>query len=235
MKFEYQAKTIEFEVQRRNRKTLEIRIQPPDKVRVAAPKYAKDEEILRVVQSKGKWIVEKLSELESIGCSKREKEYVNGESFLYLGRNYSLKIIKNPEIQSPVVKLYKGKFHIETNTKDLDELRQAMEHWYRQKTLEKVLEKVEYFQNYFPVKPNFVKVKEQKKRWGSCNSKGNLMFNWRISMAPSPVLGYIVLHEMCHLVHFNHSKDFWALVERIMPNYKERKEWLKKYGIKMDL
>lgn len=235
MKFQYRAKTIEFEVHRRDRKTLEIRIEPPDQICVAAPKYAKDEEILRAVQSKRKWIIEKLSELESIGSSKKEKEYVDGESFLYLGRNYSLKIIENPKVKSPVVKLYRGKFCIETNTKDPDKLRQAMEHWYRQKTLKKVLEQVKYFQDYFSVKPRSVKVKEQKKRWGSCNSKGDLMFNWRISMAPLSVIRYIVLHEICHIVHFNHSRDFWTLLERIMPHYMEKKEWLGRYGVMLDL
>lgn len=235
MKVEYGTKTIEFEVEYRNRKSLEISIQPPDNIRVRAPKWSSEEEILKIVKSKGKWITQKLFEFKDVEYRKRKKEYVNGESFMYLGRNYSLEIIKNEDVKRPQVKLYRGKFYIETNTMDQDKLKQAMEQWYREKTLEKILEKADYYKSYFNKDPNSIKVKEQKKRWGSCNSRGNLMFNWRCSMAPSNVLDYIVVHEMCHMIHLNHSKNFWKLVEKIMPDYKNRKEWLKINGIKMHL
>ncbi|TET07215.1 MAG: M48 family peptidase [Candidatus Atribacteria bacterium] len=82
---------------------------------------------------------------------------------------------------------------------------------------------------------NQVKIKEQKKRWGSCTAKGNIYFNWRTIMAPSNVIDYIVVHELCHLAYSNHSKKFWDKVESILPDYKERRKWLKKYGIRMDL
>ncbi|HLR35929.1 MAG TPA: SprT family zinc-dependent metalloprotease [Tissierellales bacterium] len=235
MKFTYGTKTIEFKVEYRDRKTLEIGIEPPDNIRVRAPKYLTDKEVLKIVKSKGKWITQKLFELKDVEYIKREKEYVNGESFMYLGRNYSLEIIENSDINKPKVKLYQSKFYIETNTKDESKLKEAMELWYREKTLEKIMEKIEYFQPYFNVEPNSIKVKEQKKRWGSCNSNRDLMFNWRCSMAPSNVLDYIVVHEMCHMVHLNHSKNFWALVESIIPDYRKRKEWLKNHGIRMNL
>lgn len=235
MKIEYGAKTIEFEVEYRDRKTLEISIEPPNNIRVRAPKRATEEEIKKIVNSKGKWIVQKLFEFKDVEYRKIKKEYVNGETFMYLGRNYSLQIIENKKIKKPKVKLYRGKFYIKTNTKDQKKLKEAMEKWYREKALEKILEKVDYYKSYFNNEPNSVKVKQQKKRWGSCNTKGDLMFNWRCVMAPSNVLDYLVVHEMCHMVYFNHSKDFWGLVESIIPDYRNRKEWLKTNGIKMDL
>lgn len=235
LKVQYGTRTIEFDVEYRDRKTLEIGIEPPDNIKVIAPITATEKDILRVVNSKAKWIVQKLFELKDVEYRRREKEYVNGESFMYLGRNYSLQLIMDLSVKMPTVKLYRGKFYINTNTKDENQLRQAMEQWYRRKTLEKVLEKVEYYEPYFKVKPNSIKVKEQKKRWGSCNSNKDLMFNWRCSMAPSNVLDYIVVHEMCHMVHLNHSKKFWDLVERIIPDYRERRKWLRNYGIRMDL
>lgn len=94
---------------------------------------------------------------------------------------------------------------------------------------------MKYFKPYIKKEPKSIRVKEQKKRWGSCNDQGDLMFNWRISMGPSDVLAYIVVHEMCHLIHFNHSRDFWNLLESIMPDYRDKKEWLKINGIRMDL
>ena len=235
MQIQYNSKTIEFQVEYRDRKTFEIRIIPPDKIRVRVPKRATEEEILKIVESKGQWINQKLFELKDFDYRKVTKEYVNGESFMYMGRNYSLQIVENSNIKKPHVKLYQGKFYIETNTRDQDILRQTMENWYREKTLEKVIERVEYFKPYINRVPRSIRVKEQKKRWGSCNYKGDLMFNWRISMAPSDVLAYIVLHEMCHLIHFNHSRDFWNLLESIMPDYRDKKEWLKINGIRMDL
>lgn len=235
MKFQYGTKTIEFEVEYRDRKTLEIGIEPPDNIKVKAPKIATEEYILRVVKSKAKWITQKLFEFKDVEYRRRKKEYVNGESFMYLGRNYALQIIMNKDIREPITRLYQGKFYIETNTKNQDKLRQSMERWYREKTLEKVIERIQYYKSYFDLTPNVVRVKEQKKRWASCSSKRNLNFNWRCSMAPSNVLDYIVVHEMCHMVHFNHSKAFWNLVGKIISDYKERKEWLRHYGIRMDL
>lgn len=235
MKIQYGSTTIEFEIEYRDRKTFEISIEPPDNIRVRAPKRVAEEEVLKIVKSKGKWITQKLFEFKDIEYRKVNKEYVNGESFMYLGRNYSLELIKNSEVKKPDVKLFQGKFYIETNTSNQDKLKLAMENWYRKKTLEKIIEKVDYYKFYINIEPRSIKVKEQKKRWGSCNSKGDLMFNWRVSMAPSCVLDYIVVHEMCHMVYFNHSKEFWKFVEKIIPDYNDRKEWLKINGIKMDL
>lgn len=235
MKIQYGTKTIEFEVEYRNRKTLEIGIKPPDNIKIVAPKYTSEEDILRVVRSKARWITGKLFEFKDVKYRRREKEYINGESFMYLGRNYSLTIRINKKLHKPIVRLYQGKFIVETPGNNQALLKNAMESWYRKKTLEKVTEKIEYYTPYFNVKPNLIKVKEQKKRWASCSSNRNLMFNWRCSMAPSNVLDYIIVHEMCHMIHLNHSRKFWDLLERIMPDYKDRKEWLKNNGIRMYL
>lgn len=214
---------------------MEIGIEPPESIKVKAPKFSTEEDIIRVVKSKSKWILDKLFEFKDMEYVKRKKEYINGESFMYLGRNYSLQIVYNTEAKVPVAKLYQGKFYIETNTREQEILKHSMEKWYRAKTMEKVLEKIEHYKPYIGISPRIVKVKDQKKRWGSCTSNKDIMFNFRCTMAPSNVLDYIVVHEMCHLVHLNHSKDFWNLVQTIMPDYKERKEWLRNCGIRMNL
>ena len=94
---------------------------------------------------------------------------------------------------------------------------------------------MEFFIPKFSIEPRQVKIKEQKKRWGSCTYKGDLLFNWRAVIAPSPVIDYIIVHEMSHLVHKNHSSKFWKLVESILPDYRGRRKWLKDYGVRMDL
>jgi predicted metal-dependent hydrolase len=78
-------------------------------------------------------------------------------------------------------------------------------------------------------------IREQKTRWGSCSKKGNLNFNWKLIMSPPWVIDYVVIHEICHLRHLNHSKEYWALVEYYMPEYKSAREWLKKNGAKLAL
>jgi predicted metal-dependent hydrolase len=235
LRFEYGTEVIEFTVEYRKRKTLEIGIEPPANITVVAPIGATEEEIIKVVRTKAKWITQKLFEFREVEYRKRNIEYVNGESFMYLGRNYSLQIMVDNTIKKPEAKLYQGKFNVKSNTKDQNKIKAAMEEWYRQKTLDKVLDRVEYYNPYFRVSPNTIKVKEQKKRWASCNSKRDLLFNWRCSMAPAFVLDYIVVHELCHMEHLNHSTEFWNMVKRIMPDYENRKEWLKNNGIKLDL
>lgn len=235
MTFEYGTQTVDFHVKRTNRKTIEIGVEAPGIVNVVAPQRLSDDMLLLHVKKKAKWIVGKLFEIKEIGHLRAEKEFVNGEAFLYLGRCYSLQLELDETLKNPVTKLYQGKLLILTPTKNEEALKQSIELWYREKTYEKVIEKVHYFQPYFEMKPQEIKVKEQKKRWASCSSQRHLNFNWRCAMAPSWVLDYIVLHEMCHMVHMNHSKDFWILVEQIMPDYKKRQQWLKVNGVRLEL
>jgi len=235
MKFVYGTQTVEFEIKYSERKTIEIGVEAPDVVKVVAPKGLSDDMVLDNVMRKAKWIVTKLFEIKEVQYLKAAKEYVNGEAFLYLGRNYSLQLVIDESMKKPEAKLYHGKFVITTATKNQEELKQSMELWYRQKTYEKVIAKIAYFQKYFEIEPNDIKVKEQKRRWASCTAKRELMFNWRCSMAPSWVFDYIVVHEMCHMVYMNHSKEFWDLLERIMPDYQKKRDWLKVYGVKMEL
>ncbi|WP_246637703.1 M48 family metallopeptidase [Crassaminicella profunda] len=235
MKFYDENLGIEFSTEYRNRKTFEIRIEPPNRVTVRAPKGSKEEDVLKIVGAKEKWIRDKLSFFKGIDYTKMKKEYVNGEIFLYLGEEYPLKVIMDYSIKKPVVKLEKETFYITTNTEDENMLKKAMKEWYRKKTLEEIMKRTAYFQKNFLLKPNKIKVKDQKKRWGSCSSKMNLNFNLRCIMMPRAIIDYLVVHEMCHMVHMNHSKAFWQLVGKIIPDYKERRMWLKENGMRMHI
>ncbi|MBT2644766.1 M48 family metallopeptidase [Bacillus sp. ISL-41] len=232
---DYGTKTIEYSVEFRERKSLEISVEAPNIVSVVAPLNTPEEIIEQKVKKKAQWIVQKLFLFKDMEFQKINRELVNGESFMYMGRNYSLQLIIDESIKEPAVKLYQGKFLITTPTKSQELLRTSLEKWYREKTLEKVSEKVSYFQHFFKKKPNDIKVKEQQKRWASCTSKNELLFNWRCAMAPSHVIDYIVVHEMCHMYHMNHSQEFWDLLSSVMPDYERRKEWLKNFGVRMDL
>lgn len=235
LKFEYGSRIIAFNLIYRKRKTMSIEVETTGEVTVIAPVGTSTEDIIEKVKSRAEWIVSKQYESKFINDTKIEREAVSGESYMYLGRNYTLDIRVDENIDNISVKLFQGKFVVNTYTKDEDSIKKAMENWYREKTLVKVKERVSYYSSYFNDEVTAVKVKEQKKRWASCTSKNELLFNWRCVMAPVFVLDYIVVHEMCHMEYKNHSKDFWNRVYAVMPDYEVRKSWLKNNGIKMDI
>ena len=235
-KVKFGTKEIEFSIEFKNRKTTSISVEPPNNILVVAPLEMKEEEVKEIVKSKGTWIVQKLFEFRNIESKKVNREFVNGESFMYLGRNYSLQIHVDETIQNnSFVKLYRGKFHVYVKEKDDKLIKAAMEAWYREKTKEQVKKRIKYYQKFFNKKPTEIKVKEQKKRWASCTLNDELLFNWRCVMAKSTSLDYIVVHEMCHMYHKNHSHEFWNLLSSVMSDYEVRKDWLRDYGIRMDL
>lgn len=235
LSYEYGTQRIEFSVIFRKRKTLSIEVEAPNIITVIAPEGATEERILETVKTKSKWIVQKLFEIKEMEYRKRTRQYVNGESFIYMGRNYSLQIVLDDKVKLPEAKLIRGKFYVYTYSKDEAIVKQALENWYKDKAKEKLEERVKYYQDYFDTKPTKIIVKDQQKRWGSCTARQELLFNWRSIMAPSPVLDYIVVHELCHLIHKNHSKEFWQILKSVLPDYEDRKARLRDNGIKYDL
>ncbi|WP_288221627.1 M48 family metallopeptidase [uncultured Clostridium sp.] len=235
-KIKYGTKELEFSVEFRNRKTISLSVEPPNDILVVVPIGTSEEEIKNIVKSRGSWIVQKLFEFRNIEAKKINREFVNGESFMYLGRNYSLQIHVDETLQNNFkVKLFRGKFHVYVKEKSDEIIKEAMESWYREKTEEQVRKRIKYYQKFFEKKPSDIKIKEQKKRWASCTSKNELLFNWRCGMAKATAIDYIVVHEMCHMYYKNHSQEFWDLVASVMSDYESRKEWLRDYGIRMDL
>ncbi len=102
--------------------------------------------------------------------------------------------------------------------------------WYKERAYEKIKERVEFYAQKRGLKYNRVNITSAEKRWGSCSAKGNLNFSWRLIMAPLPVVDYVVVHELVHLIEKNHSKEFWKKVKLFMPDYEKYKDWLKEKG-----
>lgn len=107
---------------------------------------------------------------------------------------------------------------------------QALEKRYRDAAKEYIPKRVAYYHQFTGGHYEKITIRDQKTRWGSCSGTGNLSFNFRLMLAPPRVLDYVVVHELCHLTHMNHSRDFWNMVERILPDYKEQRKWLKENG-----
>ncbi len=112
---------------------------------------------------------------------------------------------------------------------------QVLERRYREKARIQITARVNHYIQGTGHSYKTLSIRDQKSRWGSCSSRGTLSFNYRLIFAPPRVLDYVVVHEICHMTHMNHSKDFWDLVEQIMPDYKIHKKWLKEHGQELNL
>ncbi|MDR5586305.1 MULTISPECIES: SprT family zinc-dependent metalloprotease [Clostridium] len=245
MNFEYKGEIIEFQIIRRKRKSICIKIEINGEVQVVAPMRTSKEYILNFVNSKHDWIIEKRRELKTVLNKKVKREFINGGTFMYLGKEYPICLIFNDKVKKISIDFINessttniegiSKFLINTNTYENDKLKKALENWYRSKTLDIVKERIRVHKLEFKDKITKVTVKEQKRRYASINRKNETYFNWRISMAPLEVIDYIIVHEMCHMDFRNHSKQFWNRVEEVMPNYKKCHEYLKENGINLTI
>ncbi len=212
------------------RKTVSIFIERDGSVRVLAPISASDETIETAVKSKEYLIFSKLAKWKELNQGKVNREYVNGQSFLYLGRNYRLKLTENQDVP---LKISGGFFLFDV--KYLSKADNIFKEFYKEKALLKIKERMKVHEDKFPTKPNSIKVLELRNRWASWTPKNCLSFHWKCIMAPVSVLDYIIMHEMVHLKYPNHSTDFWNELDKKMPDYREQERWLKRNGVKMSL
>lgn len=123
----------------------------------------------------------------------------------------------------------------EHNSPYSEQQRKQIEQRYREAAKEYIPKRAAYFAELTGGSYSRITIREQRTRWGSCSGRGTLSFNWRLMLAPPAVLDYVVVHELCHLTHMNHSREFWQLVECVLPDYKERRKWLKEHGDELSL
>lgn len=227
--------TIHFNVKKSDqRETVGIAVDPKDGVIVTVPEGVTDDKINEIVKKRAGWIIEKQEEIKEINGPPLEKEFLSGEKLPYLGRRYRLKLINNDNTGYNVVLKY-GKFSVKIPT-DLNGseqrkmVRDNLLQWYYEHAESKLKERVKRYKHQVGVEPNSVKVKHQQKRWGSCTKNKELLYNWRIIMAPMSIVDYIVVHELCHLKEKNHTDRFWRMVKSVIPDYQDRKEWLRVNG-----
>ena len=225
-------KDIEYSLVRSRRKTASIYIERDGQVSVLVPDKLTDRQIEDLLESKRKWIYRNLAEWQDLNARKVHRDYVNGEGFLYLGRSYRLKLVS--DLAEPLM-LKDGYFCLRTTNGSLPDADAAFKAFYREKGTVRIPPRVAYYQAKMDVEPKAVKVLDLKHRWASCSPGGNLNFHWKCMMAPLTILDYIVVHELAHLIYPNHTKAFWNEVDKVMPDFQERKEWLRVNGAGMDL
>ena len=225
-------KDIEYTLVRSRRKTASIYIERDGKVSVLVPEKLTSRQVEDVLESKRKWIYQSLAEWQDLNANRIQRDYVNGEGFLYLGRTYRLKLVS--DLPEPLM-LKDGYFCLRATKGSAPDADAAFREFYRVKGATRIPPRVAYFQAKMGVKSKSIKIMELKHRWASCTTNGNLNFHWKCMMAPLTVIDYIVVHELAHLIHSNHSAAFWNEVDKVMPDFQERKAWLRDNGAGMDL
>lgn len=221
------------------RTTITVTVNPDGTVQVAAPKGTLKGVVAEAVRSKATWIIWQ-QEFFRGQASGQPKLFVSGESFPYLGRQYKLKVRRLPGLDAPSVELTKGQFNVilhsdVTKAEQAQLVKKELTKWYRRRAKEVILPILEGYSVKVGVPYNGVRIREMKKRWGSGGQDRHLAFNWRIIMAPRRLVEYVVAHELCRTVYADHSRDFWRLLEKVMPDYERRRQALAINGAKYDL
>lgn len=220
---------IEIKIEKTDRrKTLSIFIERDGSVRVLAPASSSDDIIEKAVRAKQYQIFTKLAKWKELNQGKVNRQFVNGQSFLYFGRNYRLSIVENQEVP---LKLSQG--YLTLDKSKLTKAQDVFKQFYKEKAEQKIKERLKQIEEKFQEKPTSIKVMELQNRWASWTPKHGLNFHWKCAMAPVPVIDYIITHEMVHLKYPNHSPEFWNELDKKMPNFKEHENWLKQNGVKM--
>lgn len=232
----YNTHVINYDIVKRKKKSISIKITPELRVLVVAPLFVSEKEIEKVVQDKAEWIWEKLAVVKERTKSRVVHKFVSGEKFLYMGDECELAIVTDDKIKRARVSLHIDRLEVRIPASEeynSDIVRNSLLRWYRKEAEEKLAESVEFYSEKMGLCPRVMRVKELKSSWGLCSGRGDISLCFRLVMAPIEVMDYVVVHELSHLRHHNHSKEFWNLVLIFAPDYKEKRKWLRFNGISL--
>jgi hypothetical protein len=210
-------------VVRTRRKTIALVIEKDGSLTVRAPLRVSMKFIREFTGTHARWI-RKNQEKVRARAPALERKFAAGETFLYLGEEYPLEFVSVQKARL----ILDGGFRMAESARR--EGKEVFERWYRARAKELLPERVREIAGRHGFQYQKVRIGSARTRWGSCSSKGTLSFSWRLILAPMEVVDYVVVHELCHTLVHNHSAKFWKEVERIMPEYKQYRSWLRKNG-----
>jgi predicted metal-dependent hydrolase len=212
------------------RKTLTITVERDRSIVVKAPTGTSPEQIDRLIESRKQWLYEKTHHSQKYlpPLHPPGKELVNGESLLYLGRNYQLELVDSTEN----IALVNDRFLVPKDRADKQGT--VFRDWYIQQAKAAILPRVKHYAERLNVAFNEAKIADSKYQWGSCTPKNNVIFNWRLIKAPMFVIDYVVVHELTHLLESNHTPRFWGIIKSQIALMEKAKQWLKVNGSLLD-
>lgn len=222
------------------RRTMVISIDEKAQVTVYAPMYSTEKEICSFIRDKACWIMEKVEEANHNKQILKNKKFDHGQEFLFLGKKYKLEVLEKKVKRCQIQ--FDGKKWTASVPERLEHkqkesiIKNALVKWYRHQAKEVLGGRIFHFSRTLGVEPKTVAIRTQKQIWGSCDfNTQSINLNWQIILSPMNVIDYVVVHELCHLIVPNHSKRFWKKVEKIIPNFKEQKKWLRTNSLDMTL
>ena len=208
---------------RSKRRTVALIVEHDGSVTVRAPMRLSDSTIQEFAEKHIQWVEKKKAEMRTVTPT-QPKQYQPGETFLFLGKEYVLEVVPTQRQQL----ILDDRFKIADSILDKAEL--VFQSWYRQQAKLWIIERVKFFAELHQLPYEQIKITSARTRWGSCSPKNTLSFSWRLMLTPPEVIDYVIIHELAHTVHHNHSKRFWSLVEKFLPDYKARRKQLRQYG-----
>lgn len=230
---QYGNSTIEFDLKYDDRKTLGIKVYPDQSVSVSAPYDSAKEKIFEKVKKKARWIQKQQDFFLSFHPLTPPRRYVSGETHLYLGKQYRLKLVQSSASAS--VKLKGGNLIVETEDfEDKTAIKNQVHSWYKSKAeihFERLFDQWLPITHTFYPNPVDLKLRWMKKRWGSCNERGEITLNTELIKAPKKCIEYVIVHEFCHLAYLNHSRAFFDLLEENFPDWRKTKYVLEHFMV----
>jgi predicted metal-dependent hydrolase len=232
------TKTIGYAIKRSSRRaTVSIAIDPSEGVLVTAPRPTTVERLDRLVHAKGPWVIERLKRRSDLPPAPPAREFVSGESFLYLGRQHRLRLDLG-EAPRPL-RLVGGWMRLPIPPSLPQDhrasfVRAALLDWYKPRAGRRLRARVKVWASKLQITEPELLLVEPRKRWGSASASGAVRLNWRIVQAPLTLVDYVVVHELMHVAHPNHTASFWAAIGRVMPDYEERKAKLRQIGPQLE-
>lgn len=225
--------TIQYQVVRRPRrkKTVEITVDSPGVVTVAAPVETSAEHLEATVRKRAKWIMRHNGTTDQTPPRRR---YISGESLPYLGRSVRLSV-RAADRETVEIRFHHWQFDVEvpkslSGDERREAARAAFEQWYRERAARKLPDRVARVAALLGVRPKEILIRDQRKRWASCAPDGTLRFNWRVIMAAPALIDYLVAHELAHLKVRGHSSEYWEVVAQAIPDHQRRRERLRELG-----
>lgn len=213
---------------RSSRRTMALEIKPDASLVVRAPRRTSMEQVHRFIGTHNEWI--KLKQAVALARPRpTPKEFIDGEEFLYLGKPCRLRLLN---VASPPV-TYDGDLFLSTAA--LPRAREVITKWYKSQARQVFTARVAHYADLMGCQPSALRITSPKRRWGSCGAGGGLNFNWKVVMAPQEVIDYLVIHELAHLKHHGHSREFWNFVKHFCPEFRKRQLWLKDNSYRLEV
>lgn len=211
-----------------DRKTLGLIVERDASILVRAPRGASREAIERFLDRKRYWLWEKTNHAQKYPEVETLKEFVSGESFLFLGRQYRLEVVDG-EFEGL---RFDGGFKLSRS--QVGVAREVFQDWYFAQSRDYIVPRVKRYAERMGVGHGDIRIRDLRYRWGSCTPKNHLVFNWRLVKAPADVIDYIVVHELAHLIEANHTPAFWNIVRVQVPGFDRAKAWLVDNGSEIE-